>query len=131
MVKKSLRFRTLDKQDARWLECASKFLAIEKEHALRALQSVDGPIAQSVEQLAFNQWVAGSSPARLKFLPHSDYKHGYSSNGCLRNAKHVESIEGDLRPTGFHPITASIKESKRLFRKSHVSRTSINAAPSR
>jgi hypothetical protein len=26
-----------------------------------------GPIAQSVEQLAFNQWVAGSSPARLKF----------------------------------------------------------------
>jgi uncharacterized protein (TIGR03067 family) len=24
-----------------------------------------GPIAQSVEQLAFNQWVAGSSPARL------------------------------------------------------------------
>jgi hypothetical protein len=26
-----------------------------------------GPIAQSVEQLAFNQWVAGSSPARLIF----------------------------------------------------------------
>ena len=26
---------------------------------------LDGPIAQSVEQLAFNQWVAGSSPARL------------------------------------------------------------------
>ncbi len=24
-----------------------------------------GPIAQSVEQLAFNQWVAGSNPARL------------------------------------------------------------------
>ena len=24
-----------------------------------------GPIAQLVEQLAFNQWVAGSSPARL------------------------------------------------------------------
>ena len=47
------------------VECASKFLAIEKEHALRALQCVDGPIAQSVEQLAFNQWVAGSSPARL------------------------------------------------------------------
>jgi hypothetical protein len=30
---------------------------------------VDGPIAQLVEQLAFNQWVAGSSPARLK-TPH-------------------------------------------------------------
>ena len=27
-----------------------------------------GPIAQLVEQLAFNQWVAGSSPARLKIL---------------------------------------------------------------
>ena len=26
---------------------------------------LSGPIAQSVEQLAFNQWVAGSSPARL------------------------------------------------------------------
>ncbi len=34
-------------------------------------QSVDfcGPIAQSVEQLAFNQWVAGSIPARLSFFP--------------------------------------------------------------
>jgi hypothetical protein len=29
------------------------------------LISIRGPIAQSVEQLAFNQWVAGSSPARL------------------------------------------------------------------
>ena len=28
-----------------------------------------GPIAQSVEQLAFNQWVAGSIPARLNFFP--------------------------------------------------------------
>ena len=65
VVKNVLRFRTLDKQDARWLECASKFLAIEKEHAMRARSSVCGPIAQSVEQLAFNQWVAGSSPARL------------------------------------------------------------------
>ena len=35
-----------------------------KEHAQRAL-CMCGPIAQSVEQLAFNQWVAGSSPARL------------------------------------------------------------------
>lgn len=42
-----------------------EFLAIEKEHARRALRMY-GPIAQSVEQLAFNQWVAGSSPARLK-----------------------------------------------------------------
>ena len=29
-----------------------------------------GPIAQLVEQLAFNQWVAGSSPARLTTIPH-------------------------------------------------------------
>jgi hypothetical protein len=29
---------------------------------------VDGPIAQLVEQLAFNQWVAGSSPARLNSI---------------------------------------------------------------
>lgn len=35
---------------------------------------VDGPIAQSVEQLAFNQWVAGSSPARLKILNLKDVK---------------------------------------------------------
>ena len=35
-----------------------------KEHARRALRMY-GPIAQLVEQLAFNQWVAGSSPARL------------------------------------------------------------------
>jgi hypothetical protein len=28
-----------------------------------------GPIAQSVEQLAFNQWVGGSNPPRLNFLP--------------------------------------------------------------
>jgi hypothetical protein len=34
------------------------------DHASRVL-SACGPIAQSVEQLAFNQWVAGSSPARL------------------------------------------------------------------
>jgi hypothetical protein len=28
-----------------------------------------GPIAQSVEQLAFNQWVGGSNPPRLSFSP--------------------------------------------------------------
>ena len=28
-----------------------------------------GPIAQSVEQLAFNQWVGGSNPPRLSFFP--------------------------------------------------------------
>src|SRR5262245_34905723 len=39
-------------------------LEVLKEHAPRVL-SACGPIAQSVEQLAFNQWVAGSSPARL------------------------------------------------------------------
>ena len=29
----------------------------------------DGPLAQLVEQLTFNQWVAGSNPARLTILP--------------------------------------------------------------
>ena len=42
-----------------------EFLAIEKSTPERALRMY-GPIAQLVEQLAFNQWVAGSSPARLK-----------------------------------------------------------------
>lgn len=37
----------------------------QKEHAQACSMHVDGPIAQLVEQLAFNQWVAGSSPARL------------------------------------------------------------------
>src|SRR5690349_2343247 len=41
-----------------------EFLAIEKSTPERALRMY-GPIAQLVEQLAFNQWVAGSSPARL------------------------------------------------------------------
>ena len=27
-----------------------------------------GPIAQSVEQVAFNHWVAGSSPARITII---------------------------------------------------------------
>ena len=45
----------------RRLEC----LATEQEHASACFLHLDGPIAQSVEQLAFNQWVAGSSPARL------------------------------------------------------------------
>ena len=29
----------------------------------------DGPLAQLVEQLTFNQWVAGSNPARLTIFP--------------------------------------------------------------
>ena len=41
-----------------------EFFAIEKSTPARALRMY-GPIAQLVEQLAFNQWVAGSSPARL------------------------------------------------------------------
>src|SRR6266542_2439369 len=41
----------------------------EKEHASVLSLFVSGPIAQSVERLAFNQWVAGSSPARLKSFP--------------------------------------------------------------
>ena len=47
---------------ARSVECLP-FLA--QEHARACSLHVDGPIAQLVEQLAFNQWVAGSSPARL------------------------------------------------------------------
>src|SRR5829696_4456429 len=54
---------TFGQSGLRSVECPSKFLA--KEHARACSLHVDGPIAQSVEQLAFNQWVAGSSPARL------------------------------------------------------------------
>ena len=42
---------------------------------------IRGPIAQLVEQLAFNQWVAGSSPARLtttiktRQVPPDEYSH--------------------------------------------------------
>jgi hypothetical protein len=42
-------------------------LEVSQRARLACSLHVDGPIAQSVEQLAFNQWVAGSSPARLKF----------------------------------------------------------------
>jgi hypothetical protein len=42
----------------------SEFLANKRARPACSLH-VDGPIAQLVEQLAFNQWVAGSSPARL------------------------------------------------------------------
>ena len=64
-TKNKVQNRAFGQSDLSSVECASNFLAIEKEHAMRAHSSVDGPIAQSVEQLAFNQWVAGSSPARL------------------------------------------------------------------
>lgn len=40
-------------------------LEVPQRARLACSLHVDGPIAQSVEQLAFNQWVAGSSPARL------------------------------------------------------------------
>jgi hypothetical protein len=40
-------------------------LEVSQRARLACSLHVDGPIAQSVEQLAFNQWVAGSSPARL------------------------------------------------------------------
>ena len=33
-----------------------------------------GLIAQSVEQLAFNQWVAGSNPARLNYIFHNPFE---------------------------------------------------------
>ena len=47
---------------ARSVECRRS----SSESTLEACSlHVDGPIAQLVEQLAFNQWVAGSSPARL------------------------------------------------------------------
>jgi hypothetical protein len=36
-----------------------------------------GPIAQLVEQLAFNQWVAGSSPARLTTFPEKNSNRGW------------------------------------------------------
>ena len=53
------RRRTWTSEVGRWtfssVECLS-------------LRILCGPIAQLVEQLAFNQWVAGSSPARLSIL---------------------------------------------------------------
>lgn len=39
--------------------------AAKKAQSLLGCRSQDGPLAQVVEQLAFNQRVAGSSPARL------------------------------------------------------------------
>ena len=41
---------------------------------LRGVDGLRGPIAQLVEQLAFNQWVAGSSPARLTTFPEETRK---------------------------------------------------------
>ena len=42
----------------------------------------DGPLAQLVEQLTFNQWVAGSNPARLTTSqPHSSPKCNTSGGG--------------------------------------------------
>jgi hypothetical protein len=49
---------------------------IEKSTPERALRMC-GPIAQSVEQLAFNQWVAGSSPARLNFQFHKIFQNPF------------------------------------------------------
>lgn len=51
-------------------------LEVPQRARLACSLHVDGPIAQSVEQLAFNQWVAGSSPARLKTLYSSRLKPG-------------------------------------------------------
>jgi hypothetical protein len=45
-----------------WLEYGA---FLNQKSTLERALCVSGPIAQSVEQLAFNQWVAGSSPARL------------------------------------------------------------------
>jgi hypothetical protein len=42
------------------------------------IQNQSGPIAQSVEQLAFNQWVAGSSPARLTTFFKINYFEGFA-----------------------------------------------------
>ena len=44
--------------------------------AFRIVELNDGPIAQSVEQMAFNHWVPGSSPGRIT-------KIEGSLSGCL------------------------------------------------
>ena len=55
---------------AKNLPCLPNHVAFGK---MPSVPHLDGPIAQSVEQLAFNQWVAGSSPARLNSLPINSY----------------------------------------------------------
>jgi hypothetical protein len=58
-----------------------------------------GPIAQLVEQLAFNQWVAGSSPARLKT---------FSKSSPRKTAQFSEKVEGQFldRVRAFMPDDA-------------------------
>ncbi len=46
-----------------------RFLRRPHMAGLTAGESLFGPIAQSVEQLAFNQWVEGSIPSRLTTSP--------------------------------------------------------------
>ena len=63
---------------------------------MRAHSSVDGPIAQSVEQLAFNQWVAGSSPARLTTIGNTELTL-LSSLGEQRGTNCSKSSGSQLR----------------------------------
>ncbi len=42
------------------------------------IQQKSGPLAQLVEQLTFNQWVAGSNPARL-----TTFSNKCDDSGCL------------------------------------------------
>ena len=39
--------------------------AVGKISSLARVYALRGPIAQSVEQMAFNHWVEGSSPSRI------------------------------------------------------------------
>ena len=50
-----------------------------------------GPIAQSVEQLAFNQWVAGSIPARLNFLAIRTLPSGKDANDARGGFRPLEA----------------------------------------
>ncbi len=76
----------------------------------------DGPLAQSVEQLTFNQWVAGSNPARLTIparksgLQKRRIPESRSSLSAASKSGGFPAVGSPLRPAGSHaaPISASL-----------------------
>ena len=76
----------------------------------------DGPLAQSVEQLTFNQWVAGSNPARLTIparksgLQKRRIPESRSSLSAASKSGGFPAVGSPSRPAGSHaaPISASL-----------------------
>ena len=58
----------------------------------------DGPLAQLVEQLTFNQWVAGSNPARLTIF--------------LTETKGLQGVETPASPSLFRLVTGFVTGSR-------------------